>query len=76
MEVAQGPQVRSPAACEEASHRNTWPQWMHSMVTGSGIDGLGTGIKRPGSGGGGPVTISSLPVCGPARAGVSAAMAG
>ncbi len=46
------------------------------MVTGSGIDGLGTGIKRPGSGGGGPVTISSLPVCGPARAGVSAAMAG
>ena len=47
------------------------------MVTGFGIDGLGTGIKRPGSGGGGPVTVSSfLPVCGPARAGVSAAIAG
>ena len=59
--MRQGPQVRSPAACNEASHTKTWPQPMHSMVAGFGINGLGTGTKGPGPGGEGPTTVSSLP---------------
>jgi len=47
--------VWSRAAGEVASHTNAWPQPMQAMVTGSGMNGFGTGSAGPGLAGGGLV---------------------